>query len=328
MNNQEKDILNKLFTEPYVNQRALSEMTGHSLGIVNRSISQLVKEGYINEEMHPTLKAKDYFERHKTQNAIILAAGFGMRMVPINMEVPKGLIEVGGETLIERIIKQLHERGIQEIYIVVGFMKEKYEYLIDKYGVELVVNPEYAKKNNMFSLKLVQQHLANTYIIPCDIWCDFNPFNKYELYSWYMVTNRMDDSSSVKVNRNMELIMIPKEDVGNSMVGIAYLTEDTAKIVCHTLELLCEDKGNDNEFWEKALYIKKKMIVAARVVQNDRVVEINTYEQLREIDENSDQLKVEAIDVICNALKVTPKDIQDITVLKKGMTNRNVIKLR
>ena len=140
-----------------------------------------------------------------------------------------------------------------------------------------------------------------------------------------MVTNRMDDSSSVKVNRNMELIMIPKEDVGNSMVGIAYLTEDTAKIVCQTLELLCEDKGNDNEFWEKALYIKKKMIVAARVVQNDRVVEINTYEQLREIDENSDQLKVEAIDVICNALKVAPKDIKDITVLKKGMTNRSFL---
>lgn len=37
------------------------------------------------------------------------------------------------------------------------------------------------------------------------------------------------------------------------MVGIAYLTEDTAKIVCQTLELLCEDKSNDNEFWEKAL---------------------------------------------------------------------------
>ena len=140
-----------------------------------------------------------------------------------------------------------------------------------------------------------------------------------------MVTNRMDDSSSVKVSRNMELIMIPKEIAGNSMVGIAYLTEDTAKIVCQTLELPCEDKSNDNEFWEKALYKKKKMIVAARVIQNDRVVEINTYEQLRELDENSNQLKVEAIDVICNALKVTPKDIKDITVLKKGMTNRSFL---
>lgn len=155
-------------------------------------------------------------------------------------------------------------------------MKEKYEYLIDQYGVELVVNPEYAKKNNMFSLKLVQQHLANTYIIPCDIGCDFNPFHKYELYSWYMVTNRMDDSSSVKVSRNMELVMIPKAVAGNTMVGIAYLTDETATIVRQTLELLCEDKSNENEFWEKALYKKKKMIVAARVVPKDQVVEINT----------------------------------------------------
>lgn len=47
-----------------------------------------------------------------------------MRMVPINTEMPKGLLEVNGEPLIERIIKQLHEVGIQEIYVVVGFMKE------------------------------------------------------------------------------------------------------------------------------------------------------------------------------------------------------------
>lgn len=42
--------------------------------------------------------------------------------------VDKGLLEVNGEPLIERIIKQLHEVGIQEIYVVVGFMKEKYEF--------------------------------------------------------------------------------------------------------------------------------------------------------------------------------------------------------
>lgn len=51
--------------------------------------------------------------------------------------------------LLTGIIKQLHEVGIKEIYVVVGFMKEKYEYLIDEYGVELVVNSEYASKNNL-----------------------------------------------------------------------------------------------------------------------------------------------------------------------------------
>ena len=61
-------------------------------------------------------------------------------MVPINTEVPKGLLEVNKEPLIERQIRQLHEVGIREIYVVVGFMKERYEYLIDEFGVELVVN--------------------------------------------------------------------------------------------------------------------------------------------------------------------------------------------
>lgn len=77
---------------------------------------------------------------------MILAAGYGMRTVPINTETPKGLLEVNGEVLIERIIRQLHEVGIYEIYVVVGFMKERYEYLIDDFGVELVVNEEYTTK--------------------------------------------------------------------------------------------------------------------------------------------------------------------------------------
>jgi len=111
-----------------------------------------------------------------------------MRMVPIHAEMPKALLEVHGEVLIERMIRQLHEVGIREIYVVVGFMKEQFEYLIDEYGVELVVNSEYASKNNLHSVKLVREHISNTYIIPCDIWCDNNPFRKNELYSWYMVS--------------------------------------------------------------------------------------------------------------------------------------------
>lgn len=67
--------------------------------------------------------------------------------------------------MIERIIKQLHEVGIKEIYVIVGFMKEKYEYLIDEYGVELVVNADYAAKNNLHSIKLAKEHLENAYII-------------------------------------------------------------------------------------------------------------------------------------------------------------------
>lgn len=70
-----------------------------------------------------------------------------MRMAPVNSEIPKGLIEIHGEPLIERTIKQLNEVGISEIYVIVGFMKEMYDYLIDKYNVKLIVNTEYTTKN-------------------------------------------------------------------------------------------------------------------------------------------------------------------------------------
>ena len=149
MNKQESDILNTLLLEPFINQRILAEVSGHSLGVVNRSLKELIKADYLDESIRPTVKAITEFKQRTPQRAVILAAGFGMRMVPINTEMPKGLLEVNGEALIERIIKQLHEVGIKEIYVVVGFMKEKYEYLIDEYGVELVVNVDYAAKNNL-----------------------------------------------------------------------------------------------------------------------------------------------------------------------------------
>nr|WP_321153267.1 NTP transferase domain-containing protein [uncultured Acetatifactor sp.] len=325
MNKQESDILNALLQEPFINQRILSEVSGHSLGIVNRSLKELIKEGYLDESVQLTTKATAEFRQKTPQRAIILAAGFGMRMVPINLEMPKGLLEVNGEPLIERTIRQLHEVGIKEIYIVVGFMKERYEYLIDEYGVELVVNPEYASRNNLHSVNLVREHLENVYVIPCDIWCDRNPFRRYELYSWYMVSDLVDNESNVRVNRKMELVSVPENTGGNAMIGICYLTREDADAVKTRMEELCRDQRYDGAFWEEALCRQGRMTVAARVVHSSDVVEINTYEQLRELDSDSGQLKTNAIQVICSVLSAKPDEVTDITVLKKGMTNRSFL---
>lgn len=325
MNIQESDILNILMKEPFINQRILAEQAGHSLGIVNRSIKELIKNGYLDENIRPTDQARNEVKKNSPKNAIILAAGLGMRMVPINTQTTKGLLEINGEPIIEHTIKQLHEVGITKIYVVVGFMKEKYEYLIDEFGVELVVNPEYAYKNNLHSMKLVADKISNSYIIPCDIWCFKNPFRRQELYSWYMVSDLVDNESYVRVNRKMELVSVPAYTGGNEMIGIAYLVEDEAAIVRKNILELCKKPENNDSFWEDALFEKDKMIVAARVVHSTDVVEINTYEQLRELDSESNHLKTDAINVICDALNVLPDDIVNITVLKKGMTNRSFL---
>ena len=325
MNNKELDILNKLQSEPFINQRILSEMTGYSLGTVNQSVRNLIREGYLNDAVYLTDKARTLLEENKPKNAVILAAGSGMRMVPINMTMPKALLEVKGERLIERIIKQLWEVGIKDITVVVGFMKDAFEYLIDEYGVKLVYNREYASKNNIASLNLVLDRVANTYIIPSDIWCDRNPFHQNELYSWYMVSDMVDDNSEVRVNRKMELVKSPANKGGNGMVGIAYLSEDIADIVKNQVQTLAKDGAYNNKYWEEALFADKKMIVQARIVHASEVVEVNTYEQLRELDSDSHSLQADALETISNVLHCRQEEIVDIQILKKGMTNRSFL---
>lgn len=325
MNRQDADILMCLKQEPFVNQRILAEASGYSLGAVNRSLRELAKAGLLDGEKQPTKQAEQLFAARKPRNAVILAAGFGMRMVPINTTAPKALLEVNGERLIERQIRQLHEAGVTDITVVTGFMKESLEYLIDEFGAELVVNEEYARKNNIHSLRLVLEKLGNTYIVPCDIRCERNPFRENELYSWYMVSDRADAESTVRVNRKGELVTVGPRETGNAMIGIAYLTEEDAAKVRERIETLCEDRQHDESFWEAALYEKDRMIIPARTVPAESVAEINTYEQLRELDSESGQLKSGAIRTIAEALGCTEADIREISVLKKGMTNRSFL---
>ena len=325
MNKREEDILLALLTERFSSQRALASRTGHSLGLVNRSVRRLKDEGWLDENAAPTEKALRLARERSPKNAVILAAGAGMRMVPINMEYPKGLLEVHGEPLIERLIRQLQEVGVRDICVVVGFLKEKYEYLIDEFGVTLAVNAGYALGNNLRSLYLVRERLSNTYVVPCDIWCAENPFRRYELGSWYMVSGAHDSDSDVRVTRNMELSAATSRRGGNAMVGVAYLTEADAAGVRERMETLCADPKNDHLFWEAALYARDRLILPARVVRAEDVVEINTYEQLRELDAGSDHLHSDSLDAIAVALHCEPREITDIEVLKKGMTNRSFL---
>lgn len=325
MNNKEFEIMNAISESPCATQRELADVCGCSLGIVNRGIKDLMEEGCLDREKRLTAKARCLLDSCRPKRAVILAAGYGLRMVPINRDTPKGLLEVHGERLIERLIRQLHEKGIREIHVVVGYQKEQYEYLIDAYDVNLIVNVEYATKNNLSSLARVGKYLANAYIVPCDIWCRENPFRASEGYSWYMVTDRLRKKSRVRANRKNELVVVSKDTPGNSMTGICFLREADAAIVRDRVECFNADEEKADAFWEDALYEKERMIVSARVVPGDSVVAVNTYEQLRELDKGSVQLRSEAISSIAAALDADPGEIVQIKVLKKGMTNRSFL---
>lgn len=325
MNIYESKLLNIISHGGFSNQRQLSDETGFSLGLINKSLQSLKDSGLITSDYQLTKNAFSLINRSHPKNAVILAAGYGLRMVPINMDCPKGLLTVDGEHLIDRLIKQLKEKGINDITVVVGFMKEKYEYLIDTFGVKLVYNKDYSTKNNLHSLNCVVNKISNTYIIPCDIWCVKNPFSDTEFYSWYMLNELIDSNSTVRVTRNQSIENIKKEQSGNKMIGISYISENDSKQLKDNIKKLCKDIANDNVFWEKALFDMGNIEVNANIMLSSEVTEINSYEQLRELDCSSKELENESLEVISKTLNCKNEDIKNIKTLKKGMTNRSFI---
>lgn len=325
MNKYECDILKLIYIRTYENQRELSEQSGFSLGTVNKALSSLLKYGYVDDNNKITEKSEKLMSNSIPKNAVILAAGQGIRMIPINTLYTKGMLKVKGEILVERLINQLHEKNITDIYIVVGFMKEEYEYLMDKYNVKLIVNMDYNKKNNLYSLKLVSDILSNTYIIPCDIWLAENPFSNYELYSWYMINDEKDSLSYVKSNRQKKLIRVSESNSGNGMVGVSYINSNDAVILNSNIRKICESDKSENSFWEEALLINSDLDIYANIIKKGSYIEINTYEQLKDADDSSENLNSEIIKLISSSFGVKETDIADLNTLKKGMTNSSFI---
>lgn len=318
-------ILLHILDNGFSNQRILATELDISLGIVNKSLQELKQDFYLSKNNQITDKADKLFSANKPRNAIILAAGYGMRMVPINTECPKGLLTVNNEKLIERLIKQLHIVGVTDISIVVGFMKDSFEFLIDKYNVKLIYNKDYSTKNNLFSLNCASTFINNSYIIPCDIWCSTNPFNNYELFSWYSVTKVLDSNSTVRITRNFSIESTTKKQPGNSMIGIAYVNSEDSKILKKNLKELCKQEENNTVFWEKAFLDATNINVFAKVLTPTNYVEINSYEQLRELDVTSKNLQTDSISIIAKTLNCNTNEIYNITTLKKGMTNRSFL---
>ncbi|MCI8333515.1 MAG: phosphotransferase [Lachnospiraceae bacterium] len=319
----EKEILLYLTEHEFFSQRHLAKEIECSLGMINQALKRLQQLELVGNYNRLTQKAGELVAENSPRRAVILADGPGMRMAPINAEISKGMLEIKGEVLIERTIRQIQEKGIYNIMIVVGFMKEQYEYLIDKYQVKLAVNPFYAKKNNWYSLYLVREHLENAYIVPCDIWCENNVFRTKELYSWYLVQGRKVKESNICLSSRGQLSFVKDQEAGNALVGIAYLNAEAAEVVKMRLEQMAKNRNCDHCFWEETLKNGNKFLVYGKEDKEQSARKINTYEDLRELDSSAKHLKSDIVNLIAQVFCTETEEIKDIEVLKKGMTNRS-----
>ena len=188
---------------PGITQRELAKSMDLSLGTVNGLIRECLEKGFIRErdgekgrELALTDRGRELLAPYKVDGALIIAAGFGSRFVPLTFETPKGLLEVFGERMIERQIRQLYEAGVEDITIAVGYLKEKFEYLIDKYNVKLLYNPEYSCKNTLATVYRARHLLQgrNMYILSSDNWLRENMYHAYECGAWYSAAFKEGDT--------------------------------------------------------------------------------------------------------------------------------------
>lgn len=263
------------------------------------------------------------------KNAIILAAGKSNRFAPFTYEKPKGMFRVKGEILIERQIEQLKEAGIDDIYIVVGYMKEKFFYLEQKYGVKLLVNNKFGKKGNLYTLFVARNFLANSYICCADHYFVNNPFIKDNNQNniSYRACIYYDSKFREFAVQSSDANVITNCTVGGAnslaMVGHAYMNERFSSIFCQLMEQEIYDFGIDSMFWEEfyAKHINQLTFYQKKFNRNE-ILEFDNIEDLRAFDsEFLLNVDSEIISNICKTLSCSPNDITEITVINAGLTN-------
>lgn len=318
-------ILSALHAEPLTSQREVTERSGVSLGTANKHLKSLREQGLI-DGYTVTERGLEALAPYKVENAVIMAAGLSSRFAPISYEKPKGLLKVRGDVLIERQIRQLQEAGITDIMVVVGYKKEHFFYLEREYGVTIVVNEEYASRNNNSSLMKVRHKLGNTFVCSSDDYFTENPFEPY-VYKAYYASVFVEGPTKewcihAGTGDRIESVTVGGCD-SQIMLGHVYFDRAFSQTFVRILEAEYDLPVTADKLWEE-IYVDhiKELDMVVRPYEDGIIHEFDSLDELREFDpyflSNVDS---EVFDNIVAVLGCDKNDIHDVYPLKQGLTN-------
>ena len=350
-----------ILEHPNVTQREIASILEISLGSVNTLIKECTAHSYLTTSPEGNYQltsfGMEFMEQFRVDAALIIAAGFGSRFVPLTFETPKGLLEVFGERMIERQIKQLHAVGITDITIVVGYLKEKFEYLIDKYDVKLLYNPEYSCKNTLATVYRAKNVLQNrnVYLLSSDNWMRDNMFHTYECFGWYssVFMNGLTSEWCLSFNKKGH---ITGTSIGGHdswvMYGPAFFSKTFSKQFLPVLESYYKIGGTEQFYWEQVYadilsgdarqrivnaglplpeFLSSKspetvLDMSVNCQPDNQVYEFENLEELRLFDPKyQSKSDNKAMELVSQVFDIPESEIRNIRCLKAGMTNQSFL---
>lgn len=283
------DILTYLeHTKKRETQRAMAGSLGISAGMVNKLLSEL-NELKLCEKGMITDKGLAALEPYRVQRAVIFAAGFGSRLVPVTLNTPKPLVRVKGQRIIDGLLDALTEAEISEVYIVRGYLSEQFDQLLYKYpNIKFIENPTYNEANNISSAMCARYLLANAYVCEADLLLyNHNLITKYQYQSNYLgVPVEMTNDWCFKAKGGY----ISEMSIGGvncyHMFGISYWSaRDGARLSGH-IEEVYSSPGGHERFWDQVAldYHISDYKIAVRECSFEDIAEIDTYNELKKLD--------------------------------------------
>lgn len=271
-----------------VNQRSVSEATGMSLATVNRTIAALTALGYL-QEYSITAAGYQALEPYRAKRAVILAAGFGHRLVPISLNTPRPLIRIKGIRIIDTVLDAVLAAGIEEIYIVRGYLAEQFDQLLSKYPmIRFIDNPVYNESFNISSAYCARKLFENAYVLESDLLLQSPELiQKYQYQSNYLgvPVEMTDDWCFETKNGLISSVNIGGKDCYH-MFGISYWNSADGARLQEDIRHVYSQPGGKERYWDLVplQYCKSHYRVEARTCSFADIAEVDTIIDLKKLD--------------------------------------------